>query len=416
MKQIICLFEDCGYRNLLPLVYLRPVYDLHCGILTLKEKIEKYFPKSHFVLHSRDYLRNVISERYSGYDYKISDNDEVIYVNGRLIVDKKIVNRISKLKTGEALTRSGEIIAAKLNVKFANQFLTSDYNLFDFQIENFSKTEFSDAKLIKYLWELIKLNGVELKRDFELLRKKSNIITRLNRHVVLINKKNIFIDKGTVVNPFVVMDASDGPIYIGRNVLILPHVTIKGPVYIGDNSLVKSHASIYHNTSIGKVCKVGGEIENSIIHSFTNKQHEGFLGNSYLGSWINIGASTNNSDLKNNYGEIELFINGKKVNSGEQFIGLIMGDHSKTAINTMFNTGTNVGVSCNIFGSGFPPKYIPSFSWGGSEWLRTYEIKKCIEVAKVVMKRRNVELSKHEELLLHNIFDITAHERKSKIL
>lgn len=413
MKLNICLFEDNGYINLLPLVYLRPVYDLNCGILSLREKVERYFPKANIKLHSRDYLQDVLAERYPDRNYKSSGSDEIIYINGRLVIDSKLSKQIAKLSIGEALTQNNLVIAVRLFYKDAKLFLTAQNYLFDFNPGDFSKKEVSEATIINYPWDLVNINGDEIRNDFELLRKKTNVNIKLNSHVVLMNKKSVFIEKGTVVNPFVVLDASEGPIYIGKNVEIFPHVTIKGPVYIGDNSLVKSNSLIYHNTSIGKVCKVGGEIENSIIHSYSNKQHEGFLGHSYLGSWINIGASTNNSDLKNNYGEVDVYVNGKMVNSGSQFVGLIMGDHSKTAINTMFNTGTNVGVSCNLFGSGFPPKYIPSFSWGGSEWLRTYDISKCIEVAKIVMQRRNIILSESEELLLHKIYELTSTERRN---
>ncbi|MDZ7763050.1 MAG: hypothetical protein U5K00_01300 [Melioribacteraceae bacterium] len=181
-----------------------------------------------------------------------------------------------------------------------------------------------------------------------------------------------------------VLDASEGPIFIDDDAQIFPNSYIVGPVYIGKKSLVKANTQIYHDTTIGPVCKVGGEIENSIIHSYSNKQHEGFLGHAYLGSWINIGASSNNSDLKNDYGKIKVLLNGNEIDTGLQFVGLIMGDHSKCAINSAFNTGTIVGVSCNIYGAGFPDRYIPSFSWGGSEGFREYHLRKAVEVAKIV--------------------------------
>lgn len=415
MKSIICLFEDEGYSNLLPLVYLRPVYDLNCGILSLREKIERFFPKAEIVLHSRDYLTQVLKERYPNKKIFEPIKGGITFINGRLLPDKNVVDRINKLKTGETLIKNSTVIAIKLSYDEAQRYFSDEFNIINFDINKFSSYEINDAKLINYPWELINQNGYEIRNDFQLLKKRININIKLNKNVTVINKRLVFIDKGTTINPFVLIDASKGPIYIGKNVEIMSHVTIKGPVYIGDGSMIKSHTAVYHDTSIGKVCKIGGEIENSIIHSYTNKQHEGFLGHSYLGSWINIGASSNNSDLKNNYGNVDVIINGKLIHSESQFIGLIMGDHSKTAINTMFNTGTTVGVSCNIFGAGFPPKYIPSFSWGGSEWIRTYNIAKSIEVAKIVMKRRSVELSENEEKLLHKVFDITSQERKDKV-
>lgn len=412
MKTIICLFEDSGFSNLLPLVYTRPVYDLNCGIMSIREKIELHFPKAQILLHARNYLNNVLDERYPDKRNLESITGVVTYINGRLIVDKKIVNKISKLNIGEALVKDDNLVAVKLNYYDAQKYFQNELNIADFNVGDFSINEITDVNLIKYPWDLVNLNGTEIRNDFPLLQKKTKINIKLDKNVVVKNKKLVFIDKGTEINPFVLIDATNGPVYIGKNVEIMSHVTIHGPAYIGDKSVVKSHTSIYHDTSIGKVCKIGGEIENSIIHPFSNKQHEGFLGHSYLGSWINIGASTNNSDLKNNYGDVDVYINGKLTHSGTQFVGLIIGDHSKTAINTMFNTGTVVGVSCNIFGSGFPPKYIPSFSWGGSEWLRTYNISKSIEVAKIVMKRRNVELSENEERLLHTVFEMTSIERK----
>jgi UDP-N-acetylglucosamine diphosphorylase/glucosamine-1-phosphate N-acetyltransferase len=209
-----------------------------------------------------------------------------------------------------------------------------------------------------------------------------------------------------------VLDAENGPIYIGKNVKILPNAVIEGPAYVGDGSLIKVSAKIYENTSIGPVCKVGGEVEASIIHAFSNKQHEGFIGHSYLGTWVNIGADTNNSDLKNDYGNVKVYVDGELIDSGSMFVGLIMGDHSKSGINLMFNTGTVVGVSCNIYGSGLPPKFVPSFSWGGAQdGFVTYRIDKAIEVARRVMARRNVQLTEIDEKLFRKIFELTEEER-----
>jgi UDP-N-acetylglucosamine diphosphorylase/glucosamine-1-phosphate N-acetyltransferase len=215
------------------------------------------------------------------------------------------------------------------------------------------------------------------------------------------------------VKPGVVLDAEGGPIYIGKKAKVFPNAVIEGPAFIGDGSMIKIGAKIYENTSIGEVCKVGGEVEGSIIHSYSNKQHDGFLGHAYLGMWVNLGADTNNSDLKNNYGSVRVMINGEEVNSGSMFVGLTMGDHSKAGINTMFNTGTVVGVSSNVFGAGFPPKYIPSFAWGGAEGIETYDIARALEVAQRVMGRRKMQLSGAEEKVLREVFALTARERSS---
>ncbi|MBI3004934.1 MAG: transferase, partial [Ignavibacteriales bacterium] len=213
----------------------------------------------------------------------------------------------------------------------------------------------------------------------------------------------------------VVIDTEDGPVIIGKNVKVFPNATIIGPVFIGDNSWIKVGAQIYENTSIGPVCKVGGEVEETIIHSYSNKQHAGFLGHSYIAPWVNLGADTNNSDLKNNYGNVKVYVNGQQVDTGLQFVGLTMGDHSKAAINSMFNTGTVVGVCSNIFGFGFPPKYVPSFSWGAAgETFTTFSIDKAIEVARRVMARRKIELTATEEKLFRKIFELTSDDRKKR--
>ncbi len=268
--------------------------------------------------------------------------------------------------------------------------------------------------VIDYPWDLITYNNEEIIKDFKKLCNESENHIHDYPGVYFLNKESIFLGKDVKIKPGAVLDAEDGPIFIGKNVQIQHHATIQGPAFIGENSIVKMNATIYHNTSIGKVSKVGGEIENTIIHSYSNKQHNGFLGNSYLGSWVNLGAGTTNSDLKNNYGTIRVQINNEMIESGKQFVGLTMGDHSKAAINTSFNTGAVVGVSSNIFGGTFPPRYIPSFSWGGSEALTTYDIDRSIEVAERVMQRRNVVLTDIDKELFRTVFRLTEKERRDK--
>lgn len=411
MKQIVCLFEDKGYSNLLPLAYLRPVYDLNCGIFSLREKMSAYLPKAQFFLHSRSYLKELIKNIYPNNISNKLNSNAVLFINGRLLINRRIAKTLSSMADNHIYYNNDGVVAVKTGISIYKKILEGNSELLDFENSDF-KNEYFEAKLVNYPWELVNLNGEEIQNDFDHLVKKTSIISKQLKSVVIINKKSVFIGKGSQIGAFTVLDASKGPIYIGKDVEIFPHVFIKGPVYIGDNSIVKSHTSIYQNTSIGKFCKVGGEITNSILLPYSNKQHEGFLGHSYLGSWVNIGAGTINSNLKNNYGNIEVLIKGHLVNTESQFVGLIMGDHSKTAINTMFNTGTIVGVSCNIFGSGFPPRNIPSFSWGGSDWLRTYDINKCKQVANLVMERRNIKFDSIEERLLEKVFELTKVERK----
>ncbi len=413
MKTAICIFEDEGFRNLLPLTYLRPVYDLKCGMLTLREKITKQITSKNVILHARNSLQKVLTERYSGIPINKYDADNILFINGRLLINKKIAKEIKKLDQNSAFVKNGFIAAANLSGDNLRTLITSKEEFLPFHILNSITKSEADCSLIDYAWDLVNANGDEIVNDFNsFVNKIPKIDTKKYRSVEFLNKKNIFISKGVEIQPFVFLDASNGPIYIGKNVKIMSHSHIQGPAFIGDSSTIKAHASIYYGTSIGEVCKAGGEIGTSIIHSYSNKQHNGFLGHSYLGSWVNIGAGSNNSDLKNNYENITVLLNGKNVDTGSQFFGLIMGDHSKTAINTMFNTGTIVGISCNIFGAGFPPRNIPSFSWGGSSFLKTYDINKSIEVANIVAKRRNVNLQESEISLLKEVFELTRRERR----
>lgn len=416
MKKTICIFEDENYVNFLPLVYTRPVYDLRCGILTLREKISSFFPSFNLVLHSRNYLSKCLRERNPKININRFDGTDILYINGRLLIDKSVFAEINKLKSGSALfDSSGFVIAANISAKNISSLADDSSGYLSFgSLNNLARIE-SGVKLKQYPWELVNENGAEIANDFTRIMKSApKSKGRIFVSVEFKNKKNIFIGSQTIIDPFVYMDASNGPIYIGNDVHIMSHSYIQGPVSIGNNSIIKSGSSVYHNTSIGEYCKVGGEVDSSIIQSYSNKQHEGFLGHSYLGSWINIGAATNNSDLKNNYENISVLLNGKPVDTGSQFAGLIMGDHSKTAIGTLFNTGTIVGVSCNIFGAGFPPRYIPSFAWGGSDFIKQYDIKKALQAARIVLTRREKELTPNEEELLKTVFELTSDERARK--
>ncbi len=412
MKTAICIFEDDKYSNFLPLVYTRPVYDLRCGILTLREKIIRHFPSSKIILHTRNYLSEYLREKNHGYEVNNFSPEPTLFINGRLIMDKKSAWLIKKMSENSILLDNDDTIAAVYISSGVDLMSNGFLNFKDIPGLQQSKTNF---KLASFSWDLVNINGNEIANDFNLLVKKNSSIQQKKfKSVEFKNKKQIFIGKNVLLDPFVYLDATLGPIYLGKNVHIMSHSYIQGPAFIGENSVIKSHTSLYHNSSIGPVCKVGGEVEGSIIHSYSNKQHEGFLGHSYIGSWVNIGASTNNSDLKNNYSNVSVMLNGKPVDTDTQFVGLIMGDHSKTAINTMFNTGSIVGVSCNLFGAGFPNRYIPSFIWGGTDFLRTYDFKKSIEVAKIVMQRRNITFTEIEEKLLSDVFDMTKEERERK--
>ncbi|MFZ6033522.1 MAG: putative sugar nucleotidyl transferase [Melioribacter sp.] len=415
MKKIILIFEDTGFRDLLPLSYLRPVYELRTGIFSLLSKIEYSFAGSEIYLTCRKYLEENYREKKKNYRINLlPEAGEALMINGRVLMNRKLRSEISKLQTGEALVSGKNFIAGIIDADNLKKIYDSDF-LPQFDNFKFNEKEI-ETELIQYPWELINYNGKEIETDFKTLLKYSGKIkTAVHpkfKKVELQHKKSIHIGKDVKIEPFVFIDASDGPVYIDENVHIMSNSMIKGPAFIGRNSIIKANSTIYHGASIGKYSKVGGEVEDSIIQSYSNKQHGGFLGHSYLGSWVNLGAGTNNSDLKNNYGGITVNLNNKKIDTGLRFLGLIMGDHSKSAIGTKFNTGTICGVMCNVFGNGFPPKFIPSFTWGCIDEMSVFDIDKSIELARIVTARRNVEFTESDEKLLRKVFELSEIERK----
>ena len=413
----ICIFEDVNYSNFEPMVFSRPVYDLLCGIDTLKEKIIRGYGDVKVSLHCRPYLTEIVQHQNPNYPVNRIEDNECLFINGRLIAPENLSELLPLLPAEDKVFVNEEtVIAAYLsgtNLQHKINYLKDLFSVNDF---NGLPIKILDLKCANYLWDIINHNGKQIIEDFNYFKNifRENFVEKINSSVHIINKENIFAGKDVTVKPGVVLDASNGPIIIDDNVFIYPNAVIEGPCSIGKSSRIKSSASIYENVSIGKVCKVGGEVEQSVFMDYSNKQHAGFIGHSYIGSWVNLGADTNNSDLKNNYSKIRIKLSGKEVNTGSQFLGLMIGDHSKSAINTMFNTGTVVGFSCNIFASGFPEKYIPSFTWGGDESSTVYDIKKAIETAKIVTSRRKIDFEKKDELMFNTIFDLTKNDREKR--
>ena len=411
----ICIFEDQQYLNFEPLIYSRPVFDLICGMTTLKEKIIRSFPKEKISLKCRKYLETFVKTGNPKQIVNQLNDEDYLFINGRIVASSNLKSILSlKSKEENVFVSDGQVVAAKVSARRIKELSLANAEFIDTKLFINLPTIEVDIPAANYLWDLIYLNGKEIENDFMIYTKGKSSAKKKYSGVNFVNRKNIFIGKNVEIKPGVVLDAITGPIFISNNVTIFPNAVIQGPFYVGESSKIKSCATIYPNVSIGKVCKVGGEVEDSIIHPFTNKQHSGFLGHSYLGSWINLGADTNNSDLQNNYGSIKVQVNGKHIDSGKQFVGLMMGDHSKTAINTMFNTGTVVGFSSNVFGAGFPPKYIASFGWGGSESMKEYKLIKAIETAKAVFARRDKNFSADDENLFEYIFNLTKEDRTKR--
>jgi UDP-N-acetylglucosamine diphosphorylase/glucosamine-1-phosphate N-acetyltransferase len=328
--------------------------------------------------------------------------EQNIFINASFLPSKKLTQVINQLTKNQAVFLDDEPIAF-----FTNEGDDVDFN--DYDISQFPK---EDLLRIQNTWDIFNLNGEAIRRDFDLLT-KDRTSQPIPEMTVSFNKEEIFIEEGATL-PLCSLNAIEGPIYIGKNTEIMEGSMIRGPFALCEGATVKMSAKIYSNTTIGPYSKVGGEVNNCVIFGYSNKGHDGFLGNSVIGEWCNLGADTNNSNLKNNYAEVRLWDYETEgfARTGLQFCGLMMGDHSKCGINTMFNTGTVVGVSANIFGSGFPRNFIPSFSWGGSAGMSTYLTKKAFEVSKVVMSRRNIEFTEEDAQILEYVFETTKKWRR----
>ena len=391
----IILFDDESRQSLLPLTHTRPVSEIRIGILRIREKWELYFQGNY----------SFLTEPFLSKKFQFLPGKENVFINGSVLPTSSLVLEIQKLKSGEKLINGDTIIAARMDgsIDGINSIEQIEFDKSVNSVSTFTKINFN--------WDIFSKNEGALNDDFRLITKgrKSLKISETN---TVISPENIFLEEGAKVE-CAILNGSTGFIYIGKNAEIMEGVMIRGPFALCEESQVKMGAKIYGSTTVGPFSKVGGEISNSVIFGYTNKAHDGFLGNSVLGEWCNLGADSNNSNLKNNYSKIKVwnYKDETYINTGLQFCGLIMGDHSKCSINTMFNTGTVVGVSANIFGNGFPPKFVPSFAWGGSEGFITYRLEDALEVAQRVYERRKMDFNLIEKDLFRNLFENTTKYR-----
>lgn len=386
------LFDGEVRNALLPFTYTKPVADLRIGILTIREKWEKYLGLT----------TTTITEEYLMEKYPMVEMNENILINASFCPTKDLVEKVMDLKENEAIFQGESVIA----------FHTKDTQE-EVNFDTYTQIEFEEDLLqVNNTWDIFSKNDVAIQQDFELLTegRKSQPIPET---VQCLNRDQIFIEEGATLN-FAILNAESGPIYIGKNAEVMEGSVVRGPFAMCENSVLKLSAKIYGATTLGPYCKVGGEVNNSVLMGYSSKAHDGFLGNSVLGEWCNLGADTNNSNLKNNYAEVKLwnYEAGRFSPTGLQFCGLMMGDHSKCGINTMFNTGTVVGVSANIYGSGFPRNFVPSFSWGGAAGFITYRLNKVFEVAEVVMSRRKLKLEEVDKKILESVFEQTEGYRR----
>ena len=381
------LFDGEHRDALLPFTYTRPVADIRIGILTIREKWELFLGAT----------TTTVTEDYLSEKYPMVEMEYNVMINASYLPNEALVTQIKNLKENQAI--------------FDGNTMVAFYSLEDQEIDlNSLEVLQSEEPLLKVetTWDIFSKNAAAIESDFKRLT-TDRTSAPIPENTVAFNPEAIFIEEGAVL-PLCVLNATNGPIYIGKNTEIMEGSMVRGPFALCEGSTLKMGTKIYGPTTVGPHSKVGGEVNNSVFFGYANKGHDGFLGNSVIGEWCNLGADTNNSNLKNNYAEVRLWSYETEnfAKTGLQFCGLMMGDHSKCGINTMFNTGTVVGVSANIFGSGFPRNFIPSFSWGGSKGFTTYLTTKAFEVAKVVMKRRGVEFTAQESAILEQVFELSS--------
>jgi UDP-N-acetylglucosamine diphosphorylase/glucosamine-1-phosphate N-acetyltransferase len=384
------LFDD-SRENLLPLTFTRPVCDLRIGILTIREKWENYLSTT----------TSTLTEDYLSCKFPCVENDVNTLINGGVCPTPELVEAISQLNKGQRLVQNGKVLA----ICTPDTIASIDFTQAD-------GIEFiHELVTVEHPWDIFSKNGEALKADFDVLTdgRKS---APLSASVTVIGDGKVFLEEGTKAEACI-FNTANGPIYLGKNSEVMEGSVIRGPFALCEESQVKMSAKVYGPTTVGPHSRIGGEVNNSVIMGYSNKGHDGFLGNSVLGEWCNLGADTNNSNLKNNYDEVRVWSygEGRFSKTGLQFCGLIMGDHSKSGINTMFNTGTVVGVSTNVFGSGFPRTFIPSFNWGGAAGFTEYNQQKAFATAERVMKRRGVEFDENDKAILSSVFELTKSYR-----
>ena len=383
------LFDGTNRDRLLPFTFTRPVAEIRIGILTIREKWE-------FLLKQKT---STLTQDYLSVKFPLVTEDENIMINGSVIPDEAFIILLLQLKPGMAVVQNGEKLAVCVKKEDVDSWESSLFKEFSV---NKPVTKINDV------WDIYALNHQLIEQDFEMLtnNRKSKPLSATN--FVNGDPSLIFLEEGAQ-SEFAIFNTHDGPIYLGKDSDVMEGAKIRGPFALCEHSQVKMDAKIYTGTTIGPHSKVGGEISNSVIFGYSNKAHDGFLGNSVIGEWCNLGADTNVSNLKNTYDFVKLwsYVTKRFENTGQQFCGLMMGDHSKCGINTMFNTGTVVGVNANVFGEGYLRNFVPSFSWGGKQGMSQFKLDKAFQVATAVFERRRMIFDDIEKNILANIYAMT---------
>ena len=425
MAKKLYIFEDDKFDQFFPLTYNRPVYELICGIYLIREKIVSFFPGAEVNLLCRDYLGKVLRHRTNlkVNEFGIRDEDELLFINGRLIPDGDLSEKLDFFPTeqfsfcGEDFVSwRGTGLAFKAHENMFKTLYVKDRLKPIGQKDVISQIE---VKLVSYLWDLVNLNKAEIENDFERMKPGLNFKNIFKRNQVddqtlIYDVEKVYLGKDCQIDGQVVLDARGGPIFVGDDVSVQSQTRVEGPCFVADGSILAG-GKIRQGTSIGPVCRIGGEVEQSIFQGYSNKYHEGFLGHSYVGEWVNLGALTTNSDLKNNYGTVKVVVKGESVNTGLPKVGSFLGDHVKTGIGTLLSSGMVIGFATNVFGGGMmTDKSIPCFCWGDTNRLEEYELDKAMDTAQIVMERRSMKFSQKEKELFKKIYEETKEERKRK--
>lgn len=402
----VVIYEDGRESAFGPIAALRPVFDLRCGALLLREKLELRRPLWRVALAVRPELARVNAEEYPGRDARSLDEGPTLLLSASVLVDDELLEAVERLKEDRILRAEERIVGAFL--RGGTRGILEGRGSPDLESLDLRDAEGVSPRVVSHPWDLVAATADEIVRDAALADGRGENRGTLHESARLVEPSRVSIGPGSEVGPGVVLDASGGDVLVGRDVRILPNAVVAGPVSIGRGTLVRAGARIYGGTSVGPACKVGGEISASVIQSHANKQHDGFLGHSFVGSWVNLGAATDTSDLRNDYGKVRVEIGGEAVDTGLLSVGATIGDHTKTAIGTKLNTGAVIGIFCNVFPGLFPPKSLPSFSWGTPDGFVRYDVERALATGRRVMARRGVEMSAARENLIRAVFERTG--------
>jgi UDP-N-acetylglucosamine diphosphorylase/glucosamine-1-phosphate N-acetyltransferase len=388
----VILFDNPTIRqDLLPFTFTRPVADIRVGILTIAEKWQK----------TLNTISSFSTEPYLSKKYSTNFTSDNLWINGAVCPGSELVSLIRTLQPGDAIAKDSMILVVRTPDDEVPEIITGTIHEFR-----------QPVTLIDQVWKIYQYNGAQIRADFELITKGRTSAPLLDDHTRVYSPENVFLEEGAQIKA-ALLNAENGPIYLGKNSQVHEGALIRGPFALGEDSHVNMGAKVRGDTTVGPFSKIGGEVSNSVIFGYSNKSHDGFLGNSVIGEWCNIGADTNTSNLKNNYENIKLwnYAKGGFKDTGLMFCGLMFGDHSKCGINTMFNSGTVVGVSASIFGDGYPRTFIPSFSWGGAAGFTTFQFTKAMETAAKAMERRSLPLTETDKKIMEHIYNESAQYR-----